>query len=820
MRKKCLMVIWSVSIIVAIVGSPAMQAQAYSAKVSYFFEGIDLDLGTVEVDPTILVVTMGETIDDMLSPSSSDLDDFSPATDLSFDFNPVSKLTITVMLHHAAKVASITDIAFQEIDHTALNSLEWLEGQKTLSFPADTSLIVWTAENQFVKLRLLELSDFSVELACITLPPRMSVPELSTGFLVGVGLVVILRFIGRNKHNSLPRSVFVIFLFGGVSMASAQSSSITVVKAESTGDGTILYGENKCSPGCRTFTIPYTERRGVVLKAVPDQNSRFVQWNVNQQQTIQGELNVQPGDTIVAVFQNKCELFYEIVGYSPPADLIRPPMMIRERYVRIFPEVLQNSNSVIFNLFDDVSLEAVTESLEQYSATDFCWTGSVSEYEWGNAASCSLNGKLYGTIDADGFDVAQKRVFSIMFIEKGVYGIFELDYTAFQKTFPFESRLNSSDIDTFPSQKDNKKNNLQGKIIKGLWSIFTVQKVYAQSAESIDLMVLYTSDAKQASRNAIESQIRTAIAQSNVIFRENGVSLYLHPVHVQEINFRETGNLEADLMQLKQIEEVQLLRNRFQADLVSLWVESGDACGRAEIMEQNDLSSSDKAFSVFHRLCLDYNKTAFMHELSHNMGARHDWYVDQHTTPYPYSHGQVIPCGNKCLYTIMAYPNGCYQRGYDGSDHKQIRYFSNPSRRVRGECLMGVPEGEEKPVNNWKTLNKTAKTVAAYRPLSEFSWSIDMPGGTISSCDATLAGQMKCVYLVDTPDYETRTSPISFISISYAGNSGGSPVQIDAHQVSGTGGLPAQSDAPVTIMIDWVIYSGYHGHWKNLTYYL
>lgn len=356
--------------------------------------------------------------------------------------------------------------------------------------------------------------------------------------------------------------------------------------------------------------------------------------------------------------------------------------------------------------------------------------------------------------------------------------------------------------------------------MKGLWSIFTIQEVCAQNTESIDIMVLYTPKAKQATRNAIKSQIRTAIAQSNAIFRENSVSPYLNPVHVQEINFRETGNLETDLNQLKQREEVQLLRNRFQADLVTLWVEAGDACGRAEIMEQNDLSSSDKAFSIFYRPCVDYDKTAFMHELSHNMGARHDWYVDQSITPYPYSHGHVIPCDDRCFYTIMAYPQGCSKLGYDASTHKRIKFFSNPSRNLKNHCPLGIPEDADKPANNWKTLNNTTATVTSYRPLSDFSWSIDMPGGTISSCDATSDGAIRCGYLVDTLDYETRTSPESFLTISYAGNSGTPPVQVDAHQVAGTGRLPAQAEEPVVLMIDWVIYSRYHGHWKDLKYYL
>ncbi len=177
---------------------------------------------------------MGGTVDDMLSLSRSYLDDFSPADDLSVDFHSVSTQTMTVMLHHAVKIARIADAAFQEIDHTVLDSLEFLEGQHTLSCPVDTCLIAWTAEDQFFKLRLRDLVDFSVELECIKLPSVTSVPELSTGFLVGVGLVVILGILGRKTRRSRALGAFVILCFGGASMVSAQSSSITVVKVAST----------------------------------------------------------------------------------------------------------------------------------------------------------------------------------------------------------------------------------------------------------------------------------------------------------------------------------------------------------------------------------------------------------------------------------------------------------------------------------------------------------------------------------------------------------------------------------------------------------
>lgn len=60
--KRCLIMLCvSVVLTGGIIGS----AHAYPASVGLFFDGIDLDTGTVEYDRTILVIQMGDTIEDI-----------------------------------------------------------------------------------------------------------------------------------------------------------------------------------------------------------------------------------------------------------------------------------------------------------------------------------------------------------------------------------------------------------------------------------------------------------------------------------------------------------------------------------------------------------------------------------------------------------------------------------------------------------------------------------------------------------------------------------------------------------------------------------
>ncbi|MEM6822264.1 MAG: M12 family metallo-peptidase, partial [Verrucomicrobiota bacterium] len=90
---------------------------------------------------------------------------------------------------------------------------------------------------------------------------------------------------------------------------------------------------------------------------------------------------------------------------------------------------------------------------------------------------------------------------------------------------------------------------------------------------------------------------------------------------------------------------------------------------------------------------------SFGHEIGHLFGARHDRYVDNETTPFPYGHGFLN--GNQWR-TIMGYGNGC--------DSCQRRnYWSNPDVK-----LGGVATGTDDHENNARVLREEAKRIAAF----------------------------------------------------------------------------------------------------------
>lgn len=215
----------------------------------------------------------------------------------------------------------------------------------------------------------------------------------------------------------------------------------------------------------------------------------------------------------------------------------------------------------------------------------------------------------------------------------------------------------------------------------------------------------------------MNSVVQLAVDETNQSYVNSGINQRLRLVHKEEVSYTESGNFcgasTADLERLAgttdgYMDNVHALRDTYGADVVDLIVETGNACGCGYLMTTVSTGFAPNAFTVTRRDCAT-GYYSFGHELGHNMGARHDWYVDQGTTPYPYNHGYVYTPGQ--WRTIMAYNNECSNSGFNCT---RLQYWSNPDVRYTG-VPMGVPEGSANPADNRKTLNNTASTTANFR---------------------------------------------------------------------------------------------------------
>jgi hypothetical protein len=378
-------------------------------------------------------------------------------------------------------------------------------------------------------------------------------------------------------------------------------------------------------------------------------------------------------------------------------DRSSEPAIVRSRYVSLNLGWLAGPDgsapnpkagaTLPLNLFQDLSLTAVLDSVEVNPGAGFTWLGHVQGVPLSQVTLVVSGEIVVGNI------ALPQGFYQVRYAGDGVHAVYEIDQSAFpdeMKPIPVE--------------------------LPGGATAEPDAGIQADDGSVIDVLVVYTGAARAAAggTTAIRSLINLAMAETNTSYANSLVNQRLNLAHAAEVAYGETGDVFADLQALQGTSDpymgnVHSLRDTHAADEVVLIVENGGPyCGVAYLMTSVSTSFASHAFAVVARDCAT-GYYSFGHELGHNMGALHDWYVDSGTSPYAHAHGYVKKTSG--WRTIMAYNSECSDSGFYCS---RLQYWSNPDVTYGG-LPMGVPEGVARAADNRKTLNKTAFTVANFR---------------------------------------------------------------------------------------------------------
>ena len=352
------------------------------------------------------------------------------------------------------------------------------------------------------------------------------------------------------------------------------------------------------------------------------------------------------------------------------------------------------------NLFDDATFSAVLDRTESNRSGSITWVGRLEGVEYGSVALAVRDGVMIASVNMPG------ALYKIRYLGDGVHAIQEMDSGA----FPPEG-----EPITVAASKD--------ALVEALAPM-------ADDGSIIDVLVVYTDDARAAvgGTTAMETLIDLAMAETNTSYINSGVAQRVNLVHTEEMAYDESGfdwDITLDRLQRTSdgyLDNVHTLRDAYCADEVVLIVNDNAWCGLAYMMASVSPSFEDSAFALVHHDCAT-GYYSFGHEMGHNMGLRHDWYVDNAITPYTYAHGYVNAPDR--WRTIMAYGSDCDAQGFSCT---RIQYWSNPSV-LNGGDPMGVPAGTSTAcsmgvsnpncdADNQQVLDNTALTVANFRDSS------------------------------------------------------------------------------------------------------
>jgi len=237
----------------------------------------------------------------------------------------------------------------------------------------------------------------------------------------------------------------------------------------------------------------------------------------------------------------------------------------------------------------------------------------------------------------------------------------------------------------------------------------------------VDVIMLHSPGlADKYPGGELAARLDELAALSNQAYVDSGVSMTLRVVHMAEISYSETADINSTLDDLTggigAFADVAALRDQYGADLVSFirpyhtqthggcgvaWINTGDptddAYGYSVISDGRDADGSNY-------YCTDYS---FTHELGHNMGSTHERAHATYAGAYPYSYGYGVegPCGTVGFGTIMSYTGiNC-----------QVGYFSSPEilQCAGGPC--GIDPNAPDAADNALSLNNTRSWVSAFR---------------------------------------------------------------------------------------------------------
>ncbi len=193
-------------------------------------------------------------------------------------------------------------------------------------------------------------------------------------------------------------------------------------------------------------------------------------------------------------------------------------------------------------------------------------------------------------------------------------------------------------------------------------------------------------------------------------------------MHTIETN-EASNNFTTDLFALQDTSDgvfnaIDTARDVYYADLVALIIDNSSSCGIGYLN-----SSASSAFSVTERTCVTGN-FSFAHELGHNMGAHHEWYIDD-TTGDPDAYSKAFVNVTDGWRTIMSSNTLCYDQGVSC---QRLQYWSNPNVTYADDpmgiistgptnCMVHQtsPDPSSCAADNRMRLNNTCLNVANFR---------------------------------------------------------------------------------------------------------
>ena len=369
--------------------------------------------------------------------------------------------------------------------------------------------------------------------------------------------------------------------------------------------------------------------------------------------------------------------------------------VLRGEYVTVDFDALRavadpalSGDRVVLTLLDGVSVTAVEQRVDWMASDRYVWVGTVEGVPRSEVSLVSNRGVLAGEVMMNG------QAYLIRPVRESKHLVFEVDRSAFPEVEDIVLEPPGNTTPQAPRQQGSSKANL---------------------TENIDLMIIYTEPAMNQAGGlaALEAIIMGGVGRMNTATVNSGQTHTFTVVDIREVVYTETGS-SADVQRLQNpsdghMDEVHTWRDDVGADMVGMVVSTAyPFCGVAFNINDpvGNPNADANAFNLTIWNCVDGNRS-LAHEFGHNMGMRHDPFVDPTLSPDPYNHGHTNPVAGNEFRTILAYNNACSAVGLSCP---RMSYWSDPNLTINGDVV-----GTAATSDNARALDERAAAIAAFR---------------------------------------------------------------------------------------------------------
>jgi len=342
------------------------------------------------------------------------------------------------------------------------------------------------------------------------------------------------------------------------------------------------------------------------------------------------------------------------------------------------------------DLFPNVSATFTRTDVDDVAGS-LAWVGETK------AGSSEFVSMIVDNGQVTGFVQLGSRTFRIEPLDGAIHRVLEID----------ASKLPEDRVKEIPASK-----------ISTMGAPSALDQARAGTNTIIRVLIAYTKAAKVEDANIV-NDIKNAVSIANAGYKNTNMLIKLQVADIISAgNYNEaTGgdDFEKNLNDVdgsngSVLKAIRTKRNKLKADVVSLWrkTNSQGLCGIANLTDHpKATNTSNFAFSVMNWQCI--SNLSFHHEIGHNMGLRHDRFVDN-TPGVGYNHGYVNDNQLCKVRTIMAYNNACSNQGFNCT---RVNVFSTPKfvwiLPNQTRCVIGVANSTDNSRRGKETKGQISK---------------------------------------------------------------------------------------------------------------